>query len=347
MELRSGHRRHRRRRARDAGLRLIVERVEWQPAALDHDREDEEGGDRRSAPPRREGACPSSPPALPASGGRDRSLCAGAGEEREPQRREGDEPPRDPDRVPSGEQLVDDPVGPQPPTPGGESECEHRDRHHPDPEADPNPARVGGGREAGERQCEDHQTWEERLLGDVRESVPERRGGAAPDEVLLGGDEEDIRRARERLDLGRRAARAGMGVCDPDVWAAEREAADDEDHRPGHGRDREPAIEPWPVPPQPDDRRHGAERRQQVGERQSEREPDRELPGGDHPAGDHPPRAAEPVAANSERRPSRTAFASSGFWWSVKYCHGVLAPHSSPMNSMGVNGEVSTSAAPT
>jgi hypothetical protein len=33
--------------------------------------------------------------------------------------------------------------------------------------------------------------------------------------------------------------------------------------------------------------------------------------------------------------------------WSVKYCHGVSAPHSSPMNSIGVYGEVSTRPAPT
>ena len=49
------------------------------------------------------------------------------------------------------------------------------------------------------------------------------------------------------------------------------------------------------------------------------------------------------------RRPSRarrtppggrraTASASPGSVWSVKYCHGVAAPHSSPMNSIGVNG---------
>jgi len=54
---------------------------------------------------------------------------------------------------------------------------------------------------------------------------------------------------------------------------------------------------------------------------------------------------AQPWAANSCRRPSRTARASPGSVWSVKYCHGVSAPHSSPMNSIGVNGEVSTRAA--
>ena len=43
-----------------------------------------------------------------------------------------------------------------------------------------------------------------------------------------------------------------------------------------------------------------------------------------------------PPPALADRR------ASSGSTWSVKYCHGVAAPHSSPMNSIGVNGEVSS-----
>ena len=55
--------------------------------------------------------------------------------------------------------------------------------------------------------------------------------------------------------------------------------------------------------------------------------------------------AAQPCPANSRRRPARTASASSGSSCEVKYCHGVDAAHSSPMNSIGVNGEVSTSAA--
>ncbi|CAM5665843.1 hypothetical protein SALBM217S_02415 [Streptomyces griseoloalbus] len=55
--------------------------------------------------------------------------------------------------------------------------------------------------------------------------------------------------------------------------------------------------------------------------------------------------SAHPCAANSRRRPSLTAFASSGSVWSVKNCHGVPAAHSSPMNSIGVNGAVSVSAA--
>src|SRR6266496_4373503 len=42
-----------------------------------------------------------------------------------------------------------------------------------------------------------------------------------------------------------------------------------------------------------------------------------------------------------------TAAASSGSGWLVKNCHGVRAPHSSPMNSIGVNGPVSSSVAPT
>ncbi len=52
------------------------------------------------------------------------------------------------------------------------------------------------------------------------------------------------------------------------------------------------------------------------------------------------------VLGELARRPSRTAAASSGSSKSVKYCHGVDAAHSSPMNSMGVNADVITSAAP-
>ena len=47
---------------------------------------------------------------------------------------------------------------------------------------------------------------------------------------------------------------------------------------------------------------------------------------------------AQPCAANSSRRPRRTASAIPRSVWSVKYCHGVDAPHSSPMNSIGVHG---------
>ena len=57
--------------------------------------------------------------------------------------------------------------------------------------------------------------------------------------------------------------------------------------------------------------------------------------------------AAQPCAANSDRRPVLTASAKTGSVWSVKNCQGVSAPHSSPMNSMGVNGAVSTRPAAT
>jgi len=43
----------------------------------------------------------------------------------------------------------------------------------------------------------------------------------------------------------------------------------------------------------------------------------------------------------------RDGLGQPGSSWSVKYCQGVSAPHSSPMNSIGVNGAVSTSPAPT
>jgi ATP/maltotriose-dependent transcriptional regulator MalT len=44
----------------------------------------------------------------------------------------------------------------------------------------------------------------------------------------------------------------------------------------------------------------------------------------------------QPWPWNSALRPWATASASQGSVWSVKYCHGVSAPHSSPMKSMGV-----------
>ena len=57
-------------------------------------------------------------------------------------------------------------------------------------------------------------------------------------------------------------------------------------------------------------------------------------------------RGAPAVRAELRLRPASTALASAGSVWSVKYCHGVHAAHSSPMNSIGVNGAVSTSPAP-
>ena len=46
-----------------------------------------------------------------------------------------------------------------------------------------------------------------------------------------------------------------------------------------------------------------------------------------------------PSRANSAMRPSAVARPSSGSGCDVKNCHGVDAAHSSPMNSIGVNGE--------
>ena len=46
-------------------------------------------------------------------------------------------------------------------------------------------------------------------------------------------------------------------------------------------------------------------------------------------------------AANSARRPSRVACAISASMWSEKNWNGAVSPYSSPMNSIGVNGESS------
>ena len=54
----------------------------------------------------------------------------------------------------------------------------------------------------------------------------------------------------------------------------------------------------------------------------------------------------QPCAANSDRRPLRTASARPGSGKDAKNCHGVLAAHSSPMKIIGVYGEQSTMAAP-
>ena len=54
---------------------------------------------------------------------------------------------------------------------------------------------------------------------------------------------------------------------------------------------------------------------------------------------------SHPIAANSAIRPSAVARPSSGSGCDVKNCHGVEAAHSSPMNSMGVNGESTVSTA--
>ena len=49
---------------------------------------------------------------------------------------------------------------------------------------------------------------------------------------------------------------------------------------------------------------------------------------------------SQSICANSALRPFATASPSSGSGCAVKNCHGVLAPYSSPMNSMGVKGWV-------
>ena len=54
----------------------------------------------------------------------------------------------------------------------------------------------------------------------------------------------------------------------------------------------------------------------------------------------------QPCSPNSAVRPARTASRSFSSGKCEKNCHGVRAPHSSPMNSIGVNGPLSSSAAP-
>ncbi len=56
---------------------------------------------------------------------------------------------------------------------------------------------------------------------------------------------------------------------------------------------------------------------------------------------------SQAICANSPSRPSETARPSSGSGWEVKNANGVDAPHSSPMNSIGVNGEARVSSAAT
>ena len=55
--------------------------------------------------------------------------------------------------------------------------------------------------------------------------------------------------------------------------------------------------------------------------------------------------ASQPRRANSSIRPFAVASASSGSSWEVKNWNGVDAAHSSPWNSIGVNGPVSVSSA--
>ena len=47
---------------------------------------------------------------------------------------------------------------------------------------------------------------------------------------------------------------------------------------------------------------------------------------------------SQSIWANSSSRPVATVSASSGSGWAVKNCQGVVAPHSSPMKIIGVNG---------
>ena len=56
------------------------------------------------------------------------------------------------------------------------------------------------------------------------------------------------------------------------------------------------------------------------------------------PAGRGPRRGPSPCARTPRLRPSAVALASSGSGWEVKNWNGVDAAHSSPMNSIGVNG---------
>ena len=94
--------------------------------------------------------------------------------------------------------------------------------------------------------------------------------------------------------------RPRVRVGHPHVRPAEQEPGGDEDRRARDGRDRQPAVEARTSPAQPDDRGDQPDRGQQVGEREAEREADRQLPGGDRPSRDHPRRPAEAVAAQAE-----------------------------------------------
>ena len=193
-------------RVRVAGERLSVA-ADPEPRALDHDRRHERRADDRGDP----GAA-----ARPQR--RDDARRAARGEQRERERRQRVEPPGHADRLPPGQPVPQQAVGQQPPGAVDlEAQRQDGEHEHRRAQADPQAARIAAPAEAGEREQEDREPREQRLLGDGDAPVAQAARRAAPDEARARRGEEDLRAAGVARDRDRRALGLGMRVQDPHV----------------------------------------------------------------------------------------------------------------------------------
>ena len=203
------------------------------------------------------------------------------------------------------QKVVEHPVGPEQAALLPEAERQNRDRKNRGAEADPEAAVEARRPEPGDREAEDQQARKQSLLRDVLEVVADRRGRLAPDEVLVGRGEENRGRAGEGGDGRGSPLRLRVLVGDLEVGAGNQPADHEEEDQPGRPRRQQAAVERWPAASPPDDDGSHYPAPEQVGERQTEGEAERELPAGDQPGGEQPPRVSQPHPAYPERQAER------------------------------------------
>ena len=162
--------------------------------------------------------------------------------------------------------------------------------------------RVHGAGEADQRQQHNRQAGEERLLVRGREGGTSPEGRVAPDQALRRGGEETPRLRREALDLRGRPLSLGVIIDHAEVRPRLHERDEDEDEDARGGRYRHPPGHRSDVATDAGHEDDHREHREQVGELETEREPQGHLPRRDQPAAEHEPWASPPVAAQEQEQ---------------------------------------------
>jgi len=229
-------------------------------------------------------------------------------EQRQRQRGQRRDPPWHAYAVPPGREVVEQAVRIEVAVRLLEAERKHRAHRRRNSQADANPPPVDRPEQPRDREPEDRDAREERLLGRPVERVADALRGPSPDQVLLRRGHERRHRARQFRDLRTVALRLGMLVQHLQVRTAQQEAGEGEQRDP-HGRHTQHRRAETPALPDRHDHRYRRERQQQVSELQPERESEAELPRRHKPAGQHEAAALVAISPQEQEQGQRDAAA--------------------------------------
>jgi len=243
------------------------------------------------------------PPRADAVGQR---LGAARGQQREAQRRQGVQPSRHADALPAGQELIQPAIWIQPREAIElEAQRQHREREHGGAEEAAQAARQDRAAQPGDRQREDREAGKQRLFGYCVQPVAQRRGGGAPDAAVARGDEELIWRSGEAGDVRDRPPGLGVVAQRAHVRARQHACDEREAQQAGSGRQRDRSRRAGAPAPPPEDRDREAAAGDHVGQRQAEREAQRDQQGRDEPAGEDHAGPGVAVAADQQRERQR------------------------------------------